>query len=55
MRILKNRYGIANASFYFQYYSKFELFIPSTLQTMKDASKELAEKAKLDNGDDEDY
>ena len=55
MRILKNRYGIANASFYFQYYSQFELFIPSTLQTMKDASKELAAKAKIDNGDDEDY
>lgn len=44
--ILKNRYGLANMSFYFQYYAKFDLFIPSDLQAMEAASEIIVKQAK---------
>lgn len=47
--ILKNRYGISNESFYFQYYPKFDLFLPST----KDIAKEAAEKLVASIPDDD--
>lgn len=43
--VLKNRYGISNESFYFQYYPRYDLFIPSTFEIAKEAVKSLV-KAK---------
>ena len=41
--ILKNRYGVSNESFYFQYYPKYDLFIPSTFELAKEAVKSLVD------------
>ncbi len=41
MCILKNRYGISNESFYFQYYSKWDKFIPTTREVIEQACLNL--------------
>lgn len=41
--ILKNRYGISNESFYFQYYPKFDLFMPSSFEIAKEAADTIVE------------
>lgn len=41
--ILKNRYGVSNESFYFQYYPKWDMFIPSTWEITKAAFESLVE------------
>ena len=44
--ILKNRYGICNESFYFQYYPQWDLFSPTTKDITQEVMKELIEKIK---------
>ena len=39
--ILKNRYGVSNESFYFEYYSKWDKFIPTTCEAVKEINKKL--------------
>ena len=51
LRVLKNRYGLTNMSFYFQYYPQYELFIPATLRDMKDANQRLIDSLDDDEDD----
>ena len=44
--ILKNRYGVCNESFYFMYYPQYDMFVPTTRDITKQATKELLEKVK---------
>lgn len=39
--ILKNRYGVSNESFYFQYYSKWDKFIPTTREVIDEVITRL--------------
>ena len=48
--ILKNRYGISNESFFFEYYSQFDKFIPTTREKVNEVISRLVK----DNSDDED-
>ncbi len=39
--ILKNRYGVSNESFYFQYYSRWDKFIPTTREVIDEVITRL--------------
>ena len=47
--VLKNRYGISNMTFYFNYYSKWDLFTPATVKDMIEANEDLLSSVKGDD------
>ena len=47
--ILKNRYGVSNESFYFQYYSKWDKFIPTTREVIEQACLNLVNSVPDDD------
>lgn len=44
--VLKNRYGVANCTYHFDYYSKYDLFIPVEARDSDDSVPSLAYKSK---------
>ena len=46
--VLKNRYGATSSSFFFTYYPKWDLFIPTTMKDTFDAVKRLIAGIKDD-------
>lgn len=47
--VLKNRYGISNMTFYFNYYSKWDMFTPATVKDMIKANEDLLSSVKGDD------
>ena len=49
LSVLKNRYGVSNASYYFDYYPKYDLFIPASQEAITEAITRLVKSLPDDN------
>lgn len=49
LSVLKNRYGVSNASYYFEYYPKYDLFIPASQAATTEAITRLIKSLPDDN------
>ena len=49
LSVLKNRYGVSNASYYFNYYPKYDLFIPASQAATTEAITRLTKSLSDDN------
>ena len=49
LSVLKNRYGVSNESYYFDYYPKYDLFIPASQEAITEAITRLVKSLPDDN------